>query len=197
MNEALLEECVDGGATKVAVSKVAQDHHKIMVVEDDLDLREALCDTLTLANFDVVQACNAEQALELLPKHLDLALVVSDVNMDELSGHDLLRIMRKDFAHIPVLLITAYASISESVEAMRQGAVDYLVKPFEADVLVNAARKFVGQPGIVADEPVAIAPSSQKLLQLARRVAQSDSTALLVGESGTGKEVLASYVHEQ
>ncbi|HEY7772623.1 MAG TPA: sigma-54 dependent transcriptional regulator [Marinagarivorans sp.] len=175
----------------------AQSKHKIMVVEDDLDLREALCDTLMLADFEVIQACSAEQALKLLPEHLDLALVVSDVNMGELSGHDLLRLIRKDFAHIPVLLITAYASISESVEAMREGAVDYLVKPFEADVLISAARKFVGQmSGSQGDEPVAIAPSSQKLLQLARRVAQSDSTALLVGESGTGKEVLARYIHE-
>ena len=171
--------------------------HKVMVVEDDFDLREALCDTLLLADFDVIQASSAEQALALLPDHLDLALVVSDVNMGELSGHDLLRIIRKDFAHIPVLLITAYASISESVEAMREGAVDYLVKPFEADVLVSAARKFVGHVGsALGDEPVAMAPSSQKLLQLARRVAQSDSTALLVGESGTGKEVLARYIHD-
>ena len=171
--------------------------HKVMVVEDDFDLREALCDTLLLADFDVIQASSAEQALTLLPEHLDLALVVSDVNMGELSGHDLLRIIRKDYAHMPVLLITAYASISESVEAMREGAVDYLVKPFEADVLVSAARKFVGHVGsALGDEPVAMAPSSQKLLQLARRVAQSDSTALLVGESGTGKEVLARYIHD-
>ena len=171
--------------------------HKVMVVEDDFDLREALCDTLLLADFEVIQASSAEQALALLPNYLDLALVVSDVNMGALSGHDLLRIIRKDFAHIPVLLITAYASISESVEAMREGAVDYLVKPFEAEVLVSTARKFVGHvASALGDEPVAMAPSSQKLLQLARRVAQSDSTALLVGESGTGKEVLARYVHE-
>lgn len=187
----------NSSAEVVSSMTQASPKHKIMVVEDDLDLREALSDTLILANFDVIQACSAEQALTLLPEHLDLALVVSDVNMGELSGHDLLRLIRKDFAHIPVLLITAYASISESVEAMREGAVDYLVKPFEADVLISAARKFVGQvSGGQGDEPVAIAPSSQKLLQLARRVAQSDSTALLVGESGTGKEVLARYIHE-
>ncbi len=169
---------------------------KVLVVEDDPALREALCDTLALAHFDVIQAHSAEQAISLLPEHLDMALVVSDVNMGALSGHDLLRHVRKEYAHIPVLLITAFASISESVEAMRQGAVDYLVKPFEAEVLTRAARKFVGQSAGSCDEPVAMAPSSQKLLQLARRVAQSDSTALLVGESGTGKEVLARYIHE-
>lgn len=172
------------------------EQRKILVVEDDDDLREALCDTLALARFSVVQAASAEEALQLLPAHTDIALVISDVNMGKLSGHDLLRAVKKDFAHIPVLLITAYASISESVEAMREGAVDYLVKPFEAEQLVNAATQFAGCIQRSKCEPVAIAPSSQQLLQLARRVAQSDSTALLVGESGTGKEVLARYIHD-
>lgn len=172
------------------------EQRKVLVVEDDNDLREALCDTLTIAKFAVLQAASAEEAIDLLPRHNDIALVISDVNMGKLSGHDLLRVVKKEFAHIPVLLITAYASISESVEAMREGAVDYLVKPFEAEQLVNAATQFAGCVQHSTCEPVAIAPSSQQLLQLARRVAQSDSTALLVGESGTGKEVLARYIHD-
>lgn len=169
----------------------------LLVVEDDPDLREALVDTLQLAEFNVLEANCAERALAVLERHTGIALIVSDVNMGELSGHDLLRFVRLNYAHIPVLLITAYASISESVEAMREGAVDYLVKPFEPNLLIEAVKKFIGSGGVVQDEPIAHAESSKQLLQLASRVAQSDSTVLLLGESGTGKEVLARYIHNR
>ncbi len=169
---------------------------KILVVEDDTDLREALSDTLQLADYDVLAADCAEEALKLLALHSDIAMIVSDVNMGEMSGHDLLRQVKQQYPHLPMLLITAYASISQSVEAMREGAVDYLVKPFEGHVLLETVARYVGDGGNAdGDEPVASSESSQHLLQLARRMAQADSTVLVVGESGTGKEVLARYIH--
>ncbi len=170
---------------------------KLLVVEDDLALREALVDTLVLDDMDVVDAANAEEALSILTQQSDFDLVISDVNMGKLSGHDLLRKIKQDYPQIPVLLITAYASISESVQAMKEGAVDYLVKPFEPRMLLETVKKFVDVQGVVSDEPIAEASSSRQLLQLAARVAQSDSTVLLVGESGTGKEVLAKYIHDK
>lgn len=175
--------------------KDAQNPVKLLVVEDDPALREALVDTLQLADFDVLEASSAEAALDSLDAHSDIAMVISDVNMGQLSGHDLLRFIKTNYAHIPVLLITAYASISESVEAMREGAVDYLVKPFEPKLLIEAIKKFIGTGRTNTDEPVAFDESSRQLLQLASRVAQSESTVLLLGESGTGKEVLAHYIH--
>ncbi|ABD81451.1 sigma-54-dependent transcriptional regulator [Saccharophagus degradans] len=168
---------------------------KIMVVEDDLDLREAVVDTLDLAGFSVVQAASAEQALELLEASPDQDLIISDVNMGAMSGHDLLRKVRTDYPQIPVVLVTAYASINDSVVAMKEGAVDYLVKPFETQVLIDTVKKVVGGNTSASDEPIANAPGSRQLLQLACRVAQSDSTVLVIGESGTGKEVLARYIH--
>ncbi|MET0379189.1 MAG: sigma-54 dependent transcriptional regulator [Spongiibacteraceae bacterium] len=171
---------------------------RILVVEDDADLREALADTLELAEFDVLQVDSGEAALALLAgEYVDM--VVSDVNMGGMDGLDLLKAIRQQQPQLPVLLITAHGSISKSVEAMRHGAVDYLVKPFKPQLLVEAVSAYAGgapSPG-EAEQPVAVEASSQQLLALARRVASTDSTVMICGESGTGKEVLARYIHRQ
>lgn len=175
----------------------ARPQARIFIVEDDSELREALVDTLQLHNFDVLEAENAEQAVNSLSKDPQVDLIISDVNMGEMSGHDLLLHVKQNYPQIPVLLITAYASISESVTAIRNGAVDYLVKPFEVKTLVATVERFVSGTSVPGEQPIAESESSRQLLQLACRVAQSDSTVLLMGESGTGKEVLAKYIHQQ
>lgn len=170
----------------------------VLVVEDDPALREALLDTLSLADYATAAAADVNSALAVLEQRKDIAMIVSDVNMGELSGHDLLRQVKAQYAHIPVLLITAYASIRDSVDAIRHGAIDYLVKPFEPRALIDIVDKQLhGREQLMADEPVAKAESSQRLMQLANRMAQTDSTVLILGESGTGKEVLARYIHQQ
>jgi two-component system response regulator FlrC len=169
----------------------------ILVAEDDWDLREALCDTLELGGFRVIPARSAEEALELFATR-DIDMLVSDVNMGGMDGHELLQRIRVLAPLLPVLLITAYGSISRSVEAMRNGAVDYLVKPFDPQTLVDAVRQYVAAPVRGTDvEPIAEEASSKNLLAMARKVAVSDATVLISGESGTGKEVLARYIHLQ
>lgn len=168
----------------------------VLVVEDDLDLREAVEDTLHLAGYTVATADSGEAALVVLSENADIQCVISDVNMGGMDGHQLLREIKARYPHLPVILNTAYGSINRSVDAMREGAVDYLVKPFAPQVLVETVARYTGEslkPG--DDAPIANDPSSQQLLQLARRVAETDSTALIIGESGTGKEVLARYIH--
>ena len=170
--------------------------NKIMIVEDDNELREALCDTLELAGFEYLEAADAEAAIALLSEH-QVDMVVTDVNMPGMDGHQLLEKIRQSHPGLPVMLITAFGQVSKAVDAIKAGAVDYLMKPFDSNALITAVRRFavgtVATPE--AQQPIAEEASSKQLLQLARRVASSDSTVLISGESGTGKEVLAQYIH--
>ncbi|WP_372965747.1 sigma-54-dependent transcriptional regulator [Marinobacter sp.] len=170
---------------------------QILIVEDDQDLREALVTTLELARFRVCEAANADEALASLARN-PVDMVISDVNMPGLSGHELLSEVQRIYPGLPMMLITAYGQISHAVSAMQSGAIDYLVKPFEPQVLVEAVSKVVGgaRQGS-ADQPVAEDPISKRMFQLATKVAASDSTVMISGESGTGKEVLARFIHEQ
>ncbi|MCQ4306569.1 sigma-54 dependent transcriptional regulator [Pseudomonas stutzeri] len=171
---------------------------KILLVEDDRALREALGDTLELGGYAYRAVESAEAALQVLEQE-SFGLVVSDVNMPGMDGHALQALIRQRYPQVPVLLMTAYGAVERAVEAMRQGAVDYLVKPFEPKMLLGlVARHACGQLGTLDQQgPVAVEPASRQLLALAARVAQSDSTVLISGESGTGKEVLACYIHQQ
>lgn len=167
----------------------------VLVAEDDPALREALCETLELAGYQVESASDGKAALEIM-QHKSVGMVVSDVQMRPMDGHELMTQVKNIYPTIPVLLMTAYGNIEKAVSAMRDGAVDYLAKPFEAKMLVDKVEKAVLNLDQVSDEGVVANDSkSRKLLELAKKVASSDVTVMIGGESGTGKEVFARYIH--
>ena len=166
---------------------------QVLIVEDDSDLREAIVDTLEASNFRVSSVADAEQAMEWLAK-FHCELMISDVNMPGMNGYQLMRKVASEWPQIPVLIMTAYGSISNAVEAMRNGAVDYLEKPFSTEKLVRIVEKYVNV-AVSDEEPVAEDDQTRRLFQLAKKVAQTDSSVMIMGESGTGKEVLARYIH--
>ncbi len=165
----------------------------VLIVEDDASLREALSDTLSLAGYEVMSAANGQDALSTI-EQTPVRLIVSDVQMEPMDGYELLRNVRSRQPNTPVVLITAYGTIQKAVEAMRHGAADYLVKPFEAETLVTmVSRHAVADTS--GDDLIAVDPRSRETVALAQRVATTEATVMITGESGTGKEVIARFMH--
>ncbi len=166
----------------------------ILVVEDDPSLREAIGDTLELAGRNYVAVEGGEQALQALGEQA-FSIVVSDVRMMPMDGITLLKEVRARLPHMPVVLMTAYAEVDKAVDAMRSGACDFLLKPFEPKALLAHINKYEIAVGEESDGSVAVDPASRDLFAIAQRVAQTDATVLLSGESGVGKEVVARFIH--
>ena len=169
--------------------------HPILLVEDDATLREALAETLRLADYEVVTAADGETALVALTADVFEA-VVTDYQMKPMDGFALLSAIRELRPSLPVLMITAHGSIEHAVRCMLEGATDYLVKPFAAPLLIERLKRLRPLMTHSAHDLVVADPLSVELVGLAERVAASDVTVLISGESGTGKEVLARLLHQ-
>jgi two-component system response regulator FlrC len=167
----------------------------ILIVEDDDALREALCDTAQMAGYTALPAAHGNAALNLLAEN-DVDLVISDIQMQPLDGNALLREIRKRDRGLPVVLMTAYGSIQAAVDAMREGATDYLVKPFEAEVLLGHIDRWVATDtvapvaGMIAEDA-----RTRTVVDLALKVAATDAAVMITGESGVGKEKFFELIH--
>jgi len=168
---------------------------KILIVEDDAKLQEALVDTLELNGFDVVGVSSADEALVALDD--EIAMVFSDIKMDgSMDGYELMKRIRAIKPYLPVVLMTAYGTVEQAVDSIKSGAVDYILKPFEADVLVEKAKSYFYRDASNEEDFVVAEPSMIQLKTMAKKVARSNASVLISGESGTGKEVLARFIHQ-
>ncbi|MCP3689266.1 MAG: sigma-54-dependent Fis family transcriptional regulator [Gammaproteobacteria bacterium] len=168
----------------------------VLVVEDDDDLREAICDMLMLNKITCHEVANGNAAQSFLSNET-VGLVLSDVQMSPGNGYELLSWMCRNQIEAPVILMTAYGSIPQAVDAIQAGAVDYLVKPFEVSNLVGTLRQHLSHSNTPEGDLIAVDALSRETMSLASKVAMSDVSVLLNGESGVGKEVYSRYIHQQ
>jgi two-component system, response regulator FlrC len=165
----------------------------VLIVEDDTNLREALFDTLASDERPVLTADNGVTALEILDRSA-VGLVVSDWHMEPMDGLTLLGKIREQHPTLPAILMTAHGTIENAVDVMRNGAADYLVKPFAADELKTVVDKYI-KVANESDALVAADGATIEILKVAERVARTDVTVTISGPSGCGKEVFARYIH--
>ncbi len=184
---------------------------RILIIDDEAEVRESLDTLLTLEGFEVEQADSAETGLHLVERRA-FDLVLLDVALPGMNGIQALEhILRMDPA-LPVLMITAYASVENAVAAMRAGARNYLTKPWDNEKLLAEIRNTINTRRLETENvqlrralkerysfPNIIGKSERmlKIFDLVEQIAVSRSTVLLVGESGTGKELIAKAVHAQ
>ena len=178
---------------------------RILIVDDDAGQRSLLDTFLRSQGFATVVVDSGEHALESIRQDESIVLMISDVRMPGLSGLETLHQTRQLRATLPVLLVTAYADIRDAVDAMRDGAVNYLAKPIDLDELLVTVQQAAGLtlPAPVLykkNQPlppyvVAESPAMQAILRDVALIAPSDTRVLITGESGVGKEVLAEIIH--
>ncbi|MCP3674622.1 MAG: sigma-54-dependent Fis family transcriptional regulator [Gammaproteobacteria bacterium] len=168
----------------------------VLVVEDDTVLRQALGDTLDIAGYQTRTVSSGEEALAELHQFKP-DIIVSDVHMDGMDGHDLLNNIQDNHPQIPFLLMTAFGNVNDAVKAMRSGAIDYVEKPFSPEKLVSLVSRYVSISYDTGHDPIAEDPKSKRLIEIAAKVAFTDTTVLLTGPSGAGKEVIARYIHKK
>ncbi|HAN30802.1 MAG TPA: Fis family transcriptional regulator, partial [Myxococcales bacterium] len=185
---------------------------KLLIVDDDLSLRQFLTIFLRKEGHDVEVASNGLRALEVLEK-TSFEVVLTDLRMPRMDGLDLLSEIKERGIETQVIVMTAYSSTETALEAMRRGAYDYVIKPFQLDAVRVVIDKCMEKGSLVRENAQlreALKSSGKQTVSLTycssamaevegmiARVAPTPSNVLLLGESGTGKEVVARMLHHQ
>lgn len=185
---------------------------KILIVDDEVEMRIALETTLKREGFNLTLAENGKQAMERLNEDT-FDLVLTDIKMPKMSGLELLKALKQKSPQTIAIMMTAYGDIDNAVETMKAGAFDYLLKPFSAEILVATVNRAFLDENSGATEPIRPASEPRKhptperkiitqskemleLLKFVENIAYSKSTILIMGDTGTGKEMFARYIHQ-
>jgi len=169
--------------------------HRLLVVDDEAQMRMALYEVLKRRGYEVVTVENGEDALVWLAKER-FSAVITDVRMPGMSGLQLLRSVKRVSPGLPVLMITAFGTIEDAINAMKEGARDYILKPFSPDLIDSAIKKvLVSRQDERGSGIITCNKRMLEILDIAREIAPTSVTVLIMGESGTGKELLARFIH--
>jgi two-component system, NtrC family, response regulator len=182
---------------------------QILVVDDERHTLNALSLILRREGHTVLAATSAKEALEQLQEQ-DVEIILSDVKMPEIDGLALLRQVKSDYAGIVVVMMSGHQDIAAAVEAMKEGAFDYLIKPFGKDEVLRTVQKALTLRALLVEnltlkrqvfdrfaraQVIGSSPAWRKICEMVEQVAPARATVLITGESGTGKELIASLVH--
>ncbi|MGE5380973.1 MAG: sigma-54-dependent transcriptional regulator, partial [Methylocystaceae bacterium] len=180
---------------------------RILVIDDEENMRWALKKALTKDGYQVITASDAGQGLELIKKHQP-DLVLSDVKMPGMDGMELLNTIRAENPELPVIMVTGFGSIELAVEAMKAGAADFILKPFDIETVKLSVQRALGIEKLKEEvrfwrnetgNTCGIIGQSRAILttlDMVKQVAPSPATVLITGESGTGKELVAHAIHQ-
>lgn len=174
--------------------------YSILVIDDEESVREILQETLELSGYLCEAVGSGKEGLKKLRGSKTFHLVITDIRLPDISGLDLLEMMGRKYPFVPVIVITGYATIESTKEAMRRGAADYIPKPFTSGSVISSVDRAIrssqiryrdrGLPQIIYEsQPM------EQIMQLVQKVSRTESTVLISGESGTGKELIARAVH--
>jgi two-component system response regulator FlrC len=165
----------------------------ILVVDDSMQMRTALKEAIQKIGHKVVVCENGQDAIEKLHRN-SFSLIVTDMKMPKIDGLALLKEVRRSVGNLPVLVITGFGTIENAVETMKEGATDYLMKPFSFDTLKKTINSIIVR--IKHNREILTQdPKMHKVVSIVDNLAASDITVLIFGESGTGKELLARQIH--
>ena len=182
---------------------------RILVVDDEAAVRESLNDWLMEDDYEVGLAASGEDAVSMAQEN-SWDVILLDLKMPGMDGLETLKRLKKMMPEAEVLMMTAFATIDTAVQAMKEGAFDYLVKPFDPDEIEMHIKKIVEHKELVLEnillrqkleekyqygEIIGKSGAMQEVFELITRIAPTDSTVLITGESGTGKELIAQAIH--
>ena len=181
----------------------------VLIVDDEDKMRHVLSIMLSIKGHTIDQAGDGIEALEMV-KSTPFDMVITDIKMPRMDGMELLEKIKEMEIPCPVVFITAFATVESAVEAMRQGAVDYITKPFEEDRILLTVEKTLGLSRIMAEnidlkrelrdvagtgDMVYVSTQMAEVVDLSLKVAKTDAAVIIYGESGTGKELMARFIH--